>query len=91
MKHIKLFEAFGSHISRYNREVRDRVLEIVCNNMGITDPSTRKIIKDSIEDIFLYNPEADDAVRRFEMNKKSVNKCADHIYKWFIRGIDIEN
>jgi len=86
MKYIKKYnEAFGSKISYYNRRVRNIILDIICSKNNIENKKLKEEIKESIDDIFFYNPEVDDAVRRFENNKKSEEDCASHIIKWFIK------
>ena len=87
-----LNEAFGSTISPYNRSVRSRVIDIVCDANHISEKDFRRydIIRDRVEKSFLYNPELDDAVRKYEKLKSRVQYCAEHIYQWFIKGTDIE-
>jgi hypothetical protein len=91
LKYIVSFnEAFGSVISPYNRRVRSIILEMICDEAGITDKRIEKDIKKEIKNIFFYNPEVDDTVRRFESNRKREIECANHIYKWFIKESDIK-
>ena len=87
-----LNEAFGSKITSYNKKVRGYIIDIICDVNYISEKDFKRydIIKDRIEDTFLYNPEMDDSIRRYEKDKSRVQYCAEHIYQWFIKGTEIE-
>ena len=87
-----LAEAFGSIVTTYNKKVRSGVIDVVCDVNHISEKDFRRydIIKDRVEQAFMYNPEMDDAIRKFENLKSRVQYCAEHIYQWFIKGTEIE-
>ena len=85
-------EAFGSKETSYGRRVKNELLNIICDVNHISEKDFKRydILKDRLKTAFLYNPEMDDSIRRFEKNNSRPQHCAEHIYEWFIKGKEIE-
>ena len=85
-------EAFGSSLNDYGKSVKYRLMDIICDVKGISEKDFIRLdeLKKRIDMAFHYNPEIDEAIKKYERENKRTQFCAEHIYEWFIKDTEIE-
>lgn len=87
------YEDLGLKSPTYSDKVISNVIDIICDENGISEKNFSKLdkVRETVEKVFISNPEIQQKVDECNKNKNRIRYCAEYIYEWFIKGTKIED